>query len=157
MLKYQSNSEQSTRALGECIGQLLEGGEVIECKSDLGGGKTTLVSGIAKGFKALDPVSSPSFTICNTYRRDDGKQIQHFDFYRLDEPGIMKDELSEVLGDHDCVTVIEWGDSVEDVLPEDRIKINITSVSENDRLISVIINDDKLKSLLEKKIESLKQ
>lgn len=138
-----------------CIGSLLEGGEVIECQSDLGGGKTTLVSGIAEGFGSLDPVSSPSFTICNTYKRADSKQLQHFDFYRLNEPGIMKDEISEVAGDLDSVVVVEWGDSVRDVLPEDRVQISITSVSENERLISVKVSDKKLSARLEKKIKDL--
>lgn len=157
MIKFKSNSANITVALGECLGSLLEGGEVVECHSDLGGGKTTLVTGIAKGFGALDPVSSPSFTICNTYQRDDSKQLQHFDFYRLSEPGIMRNELSEVIGDPDCVTVVEWGDSVEDILPQDRIKIKIVSVSENEREISFNILDDKLSSGLEKRIEDLKQ
>lgn len=157
MIKFKSNSANITVALGECLGSLLEGGEVIECQSDLGGGKTTLVTGIAKGFGALDPVSSPSFTICNTYQRDDSKQLQHFDFYRLSEPGIMRNELSEVIGDPDCVTVVEWGDSVEDILPQDRIKIKIVSVSENEREISFNILDGKLSSGLEKRIEDLKQ
>lgn len=157
MIKFKSNSANITVALGECLGSLLEGGEVVECHSDLGGGKTTLVTGIAKGFGALDPVSSPSFTICNTYQRDDSKQLQHFDFYRLSEPGIMRNELSEVIGDPDCVTVVEWGGSVEDILPQDRIKIKIVSVSENEREISFNILDDKLSSGLEKRIEELKQ
>lgn len=155
MIKFKSISADSTVRLGEVLGSMLSGGEVIECQSDLGGGKTTLVSGIAKGFEAVDPVSSPSFTICNTYRRDDDKELQHFDFYRLDEPGIMRDELSEVIGDPNCVTVIEWGDSVKDVLPEDRIKIKITSVSENERLITLSVNDENLRSQLEMKLESL--
>lgn len=152
MIKYNSDSAESTRMVGVSIGSFLSGGEVIECVSDLGGGKTTLVAGIAEGFGSQDPVSSPSFTICNTYKRADKKQLQHFDFYRLNEPGIMRDELIEVVGDPDNVVVIEWGDSVGDVLPDDRIKISISSISENQRLITIQIADSSLSKKLESKL-----
>ncbi len=155
MIEYNSDSEESTKMVGECIGTLLTGGEVIECLSDLGGGKTTLVAGIAKGFGSQDPVSSPSFTICNTYKRADNKQLQHFDFYRLSEPGIMRDELFEVVGDQDNVVVVEWGDSVRDVLPDDRIKIYLSSISENQRMITLKVADSNLRKKLINKLSEL--
>ena len=155
MIEYNSNSEESTKMVGESIGSLLSGGEVIECLSDLGGGKTTLVAGIAKGFGSQDPVSSPSFTICNTYKRADNKQLQHFDFYRLSEPGIMRDELFEVVGDQDNVVVVEWGDSVRDVLPDDRIKIYLSSISENQRMITLKVADSTLRKKLINKLSEL--
>lgn len=155
MIEYNSNSEESTKMVGESIGSLLSGGEVIECLSDLGGGKTTLVAGIAKGFGSQDPVSSPSFTICNTYKRVDKKQLQHFDFYRLSEPGIMRDELFEVVGNQDNVVVVEWGGSVSDVLPDDRIKIFLSSISDSQRLITIQIADSNLSKKLETKLSEL--
>ncbi len=155
MLEYNSDSVEATKSLGLCIGSLLNGGEVIECIGDLGGGKTTLVSGIAEGFGSRDPVSSPSFTICNVYSRSDTKQIHHFDFYRLVEPGIMKDELFEVVGDLDSVTVVEWGDSVEDVLPESRIKVKLSAVSDSNRSIKIDTSDNEFINGLKRQLMEL--
>jgi tRNA threonylcarbamoyladenosine biosynthesis protein TsaE len=119
-------------ALGRRLGQNLKGGEVIELSSDLGGGKTTLVKGIAAGAGSKDLVSSPSFTICNQYKAS-GYTIYHFDFYRLNDPGIIRRELQEVLGDPKIVVVIEWPISVEDSLPPDRLSISLQATGEQTR------------------------
>lgn len=100
--------------------------------SDLGGGKTTFVRGLAHGMGSADRVSSPSFTLTNQYQSD-GLTLQHFDFYRLSEPGIMRDELSETIADPDSVTVVEWAGIVDDVLPADRLTIHITATGETSR------------------------
>lgn len=128
-----SASPEETLTIGRRIGAGLVGGELIELRSDLGGGKTTLTRGIAEGLGSSDPVSSPSFTICNTYRCKDGLRISHFDFYRLTEPGIVANELDEVLGDSRNITVIEWPGIVEGVLPEAHISIKITSSESGER------------------------
>ena len=135
------SSIEETIALGQKIGKNLKGGEVIELTSDLGGGKTTFVRGLAKGFGSTDSVSSPSFTISNVYESKNGKQMHHFDFYRLNEAGIVGNELSEVVGDSDMVVVIEWGEIVHDTLPGSRIKISIKSLDEEKR--SFIVQTDK--------------
>ncbi|MBP9738556.1 tRNA (adenosine(37)-N6)-threonylcarbamoyltransferase complex ATPase subunit type 1 TsaE [Candidatus Saccharibacteria bacterium] len=132
----QTYNLDETIQLGKKLGENLRGGEVIELTSDLGGGKTSLVRGIAEGFGSVDPVSSPSFTICNTYSRSDGKQISHFDFYRLDNPGIVADELAEVIGDENVVTIVEWGATVHDVLPQNKILITISTESEDERTVT---------------------
>jgi tRNA threonylcarbamoyladenosine biosynthesis protein TsaE len=100
--------------------------------SDLGGGKTTFVRGLAKGAGSADKVASPTFTISKVY--DAGKfQIHHFDFYRLPEPGIVADELAELVDDPQVVTVVEWGDSVQHVLPEQRLTIRLQQTPEGKR------------------------
>lgn len=114
------------------MGQNLRGGEVIELVSDIGGGKTTFVRGLAKGMGSADRVSSPSFTLTNQYRSDK-LTLQHFDFYRLAEPGIMRQELAEYIEDLATVTVVEWADIVADVLPVDRVSITIAAVSDTGR------------------------
>jgi tRNA threonylcarbamoyladenosine biosynthesis protein TsaE len=125
------NLEQ-TLALANTLGQKLRGGEVIELMSDLGGGKTTFVRGLAAGMGSTDRVSSPSFTLTNQYQAGD-LTLQHFDFYRLSEPGIMRDELAEVLADSTMVTVVEWAGIVDDVLPAERLTIAITATTETGR------------------------
>lgn len=102
--------------------------------SDLGGGKTTLVRGLAAGVAAADDARSPSFTLHNQYRGR-GLTIHHFDFYRLFEAGEMRDELAEVLQDPHNVAVIEWGQAVADVLPKTRLRIQITVTGDNARTL----------------------
>jgi tRNA threonylcarbamoyladenosine biosynthesis protein TsaE len=114
------------------IGRKLRGGETIELTSDLGGGKTAFVRGLAKGMGSEDAVRSPSFTLSNQYRA--GKlTLHHLDFYRLQEPGIMERELAEILQDSHAVVVIEWGGIAKVVLPPDRLTIRIKPTGERMR------------------------
>ncbi len=127
-----SDSADETRRLAEKIGRRLRGGEIIILASDLGGGKTTFVRGLAGGMGSQDAVRSPSFTLGNEYRAK-ALTLSHFDFYRLKEPGIMRDELAEVLTDPKSVVVVEWGAIVEDVLPEERLTITLRATGHNSR------------------------
>jgi tRNA threonylcarbamoyladenosine biosynthesis protein TsaE len=119
-----SDSAEVTESIAAFIGERLRGGETIELLSDLGGGKTTFVRGLVRGAGSKDRVASPTFTISKIYNAPDF-DIHHFDFYRLQEPGITADELAEVVGDPKVVVVIEWGDVVQHVLPIERLTIQI--------------------------------
>lgn len=141
--KYTTSSAEATETLAKQIGSRLKGGEVIVFSSDLGGGKTTFVRGLAEGFGSADHVASPTFTINAVYGRDDGKQISHFDFYRLDDPGIIKAELEEVIGEADVIAVIEWGKIVENVLPEDFVEVSIRGISDEVREFSFKIPESR--------------
>jgi tRNA threonylcarbamoyladenosine biosynthesis protein TsaE len=118
------------------MGERLRGGEVIELVSDVGGGKTTFVKSLAKGFGSPDTVASPSFTISREYRAGD-KTMYHFDFYRLSDPGIVANELAEVVGDEQGVVVVEWADIVEDVLPAEHLTVRIKSTDNTEREFEV--------------------
>lgn len=121
--------------MAEQLGRHLRGGEVIELVSDLGGGKTSFVRGLTRGAGSYDHVASPTFTISREYRA--GKlTLYHFDFYRLGEPGLMADELHEIIADPQAVTVIEWADIVKGVLPEDHMTITFQRTGETARKIS---------------------
>jgi len=124
------------KALGESIGSVLHGGEIIELVGDVGSGKTTFVKGLAVGVGIDEYVQSPSFTINRVYKSRNDLTLSHYDFYRLNDAGIMANELSEVLGDLKTVIVIEWGGVVDGVLPKDRLTVNITSPSETARQVS---------------------
>jgi tRNA threonylcarbamoyladenosine biosynthesis protein TsaE len=103
------------------LGKHLKAGEVIELRSDLGGGKTTFVTGLARGAGSHDRVSSPTFTLSRIYKAKNF-DIHHFDFYRLNDPGILADQLAESLS-HENVVVVEWADIVNQVLPDDRLSV----------------------------------
>lgn len=108
--------------------------------SDIGGGKTTFTHGLAQGIGSNDHVSSPTFTISKRYK---GKNltIEHFDFYRLSDAGLIKNELADYIGREDTVVAVEWPDIIEDVLPSDRITIKLTATDDTTRLIEVTTTD----------------
>lgn len=129
--------------IAEKLGRLLKGRAVIELRSDVGGGKTTFVRGLAKGMGSDDQVSSPTFTISKHYRAGEKNlTMHHFDFYRLEDPGLMQSELGESLADNDIVTVVEWAGAVKDVMPDDRLVIDIFATGEYTRLIGIEAGPD---------------
>ena len=126
-----STSTDQTEQLAEYIGRKLKGGEIIELASDLGGGKTTFVRGLARGLGSNDRVASPTFTISRVYTA--GRiRMYHFDLYRLQEAGLVAEELADVVGDQQIVTVVEWGGIVNNVLPKERLTVHITRSAAND-------------------------
>ena len=102
----------------------LGGGEALELLSDLGGGKTAFTRYLAVHLESRDAVASPSFTIENIYRCKNF-DIHHFDFYRLDDPGVCAFELEEALLDPDKLVIVEWSRIVADLLPSERLIIEI--------------------------------
>lgn len=132
--------ESYMKKLGKRLGDSLRGSEIIELIGDVGAGKTTLTRGIARSLGIEDTLQSPTFTISREYKGEKLRLV-HYDFYRLNEPGIMADELDETLKDTNTVSVIEWSDAVEEVLPDNRIIIKILPVSndENSRDVEITI------------------
>src|SRR4051812_49402655 len=104
------NNEQEMKEFGARLGALLQGGEVIELIGDVGAGKTTLTKGIATGLGVDEDVQSPSFTISRVYDTPSELRLSHYDFYRLQDAGIMADELRETISDPRGVTIIEWAE-----------------------------------------------
>lgn len=123
--------------LGKRLAGLLRGSEVIELIGDVGAGKTTLAKGIAEGLGVDEDVQSPSFTISRVYSARDGLTLAHYDFYRLDDAGIMKQELGETMKDLHTITIIEWGNVVAGLLPTDRLTLSIVPPTETTRRIIV--------------------
>jgi tRNA threonylcarbamoyladenosine biosynthesis protein TsaE len=132
--QLESGNVKATLQIAAEIGKKLRGGEVIELRSDLGGGKTTFVRGLVKGAGNSDWVSSPSFTLSNEYNAG-SITFYHFDFYRLGEPGIMAQELAEAISNPGSVTIIEWANIVEEVLPIKRLGVQISANGEQKRTL----------------------
>lgn len=140
-----TNSVEETFKLGREFGSSLKGGEVIEFIGDLGAGKTSFMRGVAEGIGSDDSVSSPTFTLSNIYTSSrpsetipgsgsqEPLQIHHFDFYRLNEPGLIQEQLEEALDDPKAIVCVEWAESVHGVLPKDRITITINTLDEEKR------------------------
>lgn len=117
-------SEEEMLKFGKSFGENLRAPIVIELVGDVGAGKTTFVRGLAEGLGAKEPVTSPSFTISKSYAFPGGTLV-HYDFYRLPDPGLMSEDLAESIADPTAIVVVEWADSVENLLPANRTRIEI--------------------------------
>ncbi len=136
-MKIISNSENETIELGKKIAAQLKNGIVIVLTGDLGSGKTKLTEGILKYFNLDDEISSPTFTIVNEYYADN-LNIYHFDVYRLSDI----DEFYAIGGDEyfeKGACIIEWGELIEDALPNNYVKVNFSRNLENENLREINI------------------
>ena len=133
-----TDSDEETLLAGEEFSKTLKEGDVVALNGDLGAGKTVFVKGIAKGLDITDIVTSPTFTIVREY--EGSLPLYHFDVYRISDPEEMFDiGFSEYL-DGCGISVIEWAEKVEELLPERRIVVLIKKTGNNKR--EIIIHDD---------------
>ena len=131
-----THSASETAAVGEALASGFTGGEVFLLYGDLGAGKTAFVGGVAKALGVSTRVTSPTFTILNSYQS--GRlPLYHFDLYRINDP----EELYE-LGWDDAlasggVTAIEWVERAGEEIPHDAITVTIRYKGENEREITI--------------------
>ena len=134
-----SHSAEETMALGKAISELAKPGSTFCLTGDLGGGKTTLVRGIARGLNIKSVVQSPTFNIMKIYF-DGIKPLIHIDAYRLAD--VDTDiGLDEYIGYETGLTVIEWPNFIERLIPENSSEIKIVNIGDNDRKITIESND----------------
>lgn len=124
MLDFGENYAKSILSMNNTQQNLSEA-KAIELVGDVGAGKTTFVRGLAKGLGIKESVTSPSFTISKIYAMNNGGNLVHYDFYRLSDPGLMSDDLRENLSNPKNIVVIEWGESVKNLLPDNHTIIEI--------------------------------
>ena len=120
----ETRSPEETFQLGEELGRKAVPGQVFTLTGDLGVGKTVFTQGLAKGLGIEEPVNSPTFTIVQVY--EEGRlPFYHFDVYRIGDV----EEMEEVGFDDyvmgEGVSLIEWADLIEEILPEKRTEIRI--------------------------------
>jgi tRNA threonylcarbamoyladenosine biosynthesis protein TsaE len=130
--KVQVKNESELIAFGKKLSAKFKGGEVIELVGDLGVGKTTLTKGIAQGLEVKSTINSPSFTIMKEYSGRKGLILKHYDFYRLDNSGIMKNEILDSLNHDNIITVVEWAKDIAGILPKNRRTIKLSYLADND-------------------------
>lgn len=141
MFAIVSHSPEETWELAKKLAPILSEGDVINLSGDLGAGKTVFTKGLAEGLGIDEPVTSPTFTLIREYQ---GRlPLYHFDVYRLADP----DELDELGVDEyfygDGVSVVEWGDKVEILMPDVHLVVKIMRlVDESFRRIEIIPHGD---------------
>jgi len=120
----ESFSAQDTYEIGYRMGSQAVKGQVYCINGDLGVGKTVFTQGFAKGMGVDEPVNSPTFTIVQVY---EGRNmpLYHFDVYRIGDIAEMEEIGYEEYFYGDGVCLIEWAKLIDEILPEDRVTVNI--------------------------------
>ncbi len=120
----ETRSAKETYDLGVQIGEKAKAGQVYTLVGDLGVGKTVFTQGMAKGLGIEEAISSPTFTIVQVY--DDGNlPFYHFDVYRIGDISEMDEIGFEDYVYGEGVSLIEWANLIEEILPQDRVQITI--------------------------------
>lgn len=120
----ETRSAEETFEVGRKIGEEANAGQVFTLIGDLGVGKTVFTQGLAKGLGIEEPISSPTFTIVQVY--EDGRlPFYHFDVYRIGDVEEMEEIGYEDYFYGEGVTLIEWSNLIEEILPKQRTEIVI--------------------------------
>jgi len=140
-----TNKKEETINLGKKLGSILNVGDVITLTGDLGAGKTTFVSGIAKALKIKDTIQSPTFNILKCYF-ESAIPLYHIDAYRLEE--VNKDIGLEEYIEGNGIAVIEWPIFIKELLNIPHLEIEIKNIGGNARKITFKSNDKHYNELL---------
>lgn len=124
-----------TEEEGRRLGETLRNGDVVSLRGSLGAGKTVLAKGIAKALGITEAIVSPTFTLVQEY---DGKEkLYHLDLYRLSG----EDEFESMGGEEflypDGITLIEWSEKIEDMLPDSTIFVTVDILPDGSRDIDI--------------------
>lgn len=104
---------------------------------NMGAGKTTFITALCKALGVEDTVNSPTFTIVNEYRAAKGFPIYHFDFYRINRLQEAYEIGLEEYFSGDGLCFVEWPEKIEELLPEDIIKVSISASESGSRSVLI--------------------
>lgn len=146
---------EDTQSLAEIIATALNQSDVITFKGNLGAGKTTLIKSLIKKLVGKDvEVTSPTFNLLHLYHAEYTK-IWHFDLYRLKNM-LEVYELGIEDAFHDGISLIEWPEIISNILPNDRLDIEISfGKNENERIISLSSNSIKWEDFISNKLQGI--
>lgn len=130
-----SGSERQTIELGKKIAKACSSGAVVSLRGPLGSGKTILVKGIAEALGIDEAIISPSFTLVQEY--EGTVPLHHLDLYRIDDNEEFESIGGEELLYNDGITVIEWGEKIETLLPSHTVFVTIEIIDNESRRITV--------------------
>lgn len=133
MVAIITKKPEETEYIGKRLAKLLSPGDIVCLTGELGAGKTLFVQGVAKGLGIKEAVTSPTFTIIQEY--DDGKiPLYHMDVYRINNPLEMEDLGYEEYFYGQGITIIEWGNLIDRLLPEEILIIDFKRINEGREL-----------------------
>lgn len=124
--------EDAAKAFLEAIGD----NKLVAFYAPMGAGKTTFTTAICKVLGVEhDAVSSPTFSIVNEYKTASGEPMFHFDFYRINKIAEALDIGFYDYIDSGCLCIMEWPENVEDILPDETLKVNISVLPDQSRVL----------------------
>ena len=127
--------EDLDRAAAEFLKEIGDN-TLVAFYAPMGSGKTTFTTAICRVLGVTDPVGSPTFAIVNEYLREDGDSLYHFDFYRINKLAeAIEIGLYDYL-DSGCLCIMEWPENIEDLLPEESLKVSISVNPDMSRTVS---------------------
>lgn len=133
LIKDLSGIDAAAKQFLKALGQR----RIVAFYAPMGAGKTTFITAVCKALGVRDDaVSSPSFAIVNEYRGSDGQSIFHFDFYRIDKIAEALDIGFFEYIDSGNLCLMEWPENIEEILPEETLRVHITVLSDQSRLLS---------------------
>ena len=116
---------------------LTKGHSLIAFYAPMGAGKTTFTTAICRALGVeSDAVSSPTFSIVNEYRTKSGDSVFHFDFYRINRIAEALDRGFSDYIDSGCLCLMEWPENIEEILPEETLKVSISVEDNGSRTVS---------------------
>lgn len=116
--------------------RLIGDNRIIAFYGSMGAGKTTFITALCRVLGADDIVNSPTFTIVNEYSTSAGLPIYHFDFYRIKTLQEVFDlGFEEYMYDSDGLCLMEWPEKIEDILPEETLRVKISEQPDGSRLL----------------------
>ena len=144
-----SGTAKRTEAIGAALGALLAPGDVICLSGEMGAGKTVLSRGIGAGWGAAVPLSSPTYNLAHEHERPaDNARLYHIDFYRI--TGAREAEtlgIDDILDSGDAV-IFEWPERILDLLPAERLWIDITMRHDDTRELEFVAQGERYRALI---------
>lgn len=130
-----NGTDDLDRAAAEFIEKIGDN-RLVAFFAPMGAGKTTFTTAICRVLGVTDPVGSPTFAIVNEYVKADGEPMYHFDFYRINK---LSEAVEIGLDDYlysGCLCIMEWPENIEELLPEETLRVSITVNPDQSRTLS---------------------
>jgi len=138
-MKFYAQTEKVLISVSTAFLNLIEDHKVFAFKGEMGAGKTTFISYLAKAMGIVDDVSSPTYGYVNEYESPFYGTVYHFDLYRIESEDEAYDIGIEEYIYGENIVFLEWAENIQNLLPEDCVWVNITKDDQEGREIEVDI------------------
>ncbi len=136
MVELRINNLDEISAVAKEFVAALGNRTVVAFYGKMGVGKTTFIKAVCEELGVTDVINSPTFAIVNEYMSGAGEPVYHFDFYRIRRPEEVLDIGFYEYVDSGCLCLMEWPELIEDLLPDETVRVNITENDDKSRTLT---------------------